>query len=618
MIDLKTVLIKYPWDEMFTKKYQTLDYLWEFDLTVTREEIWPYLIDTSSFNRRLGFPKFEYKETDGKLFGKTKQAGFRLEWEEIPWEWDYLKEIGNARKYTKGFARFLRIRFILETLGESRSKLYIYFGWIPSGFFTKKILQYAMPRMFETFQKGLTEIQNEIKTKSLSNRVSGQITSSFKPEAQWVNESKLDSQIPILIQRGIKKETIEPIFSWIKSADDNELDRIRIKELSNRFQKDQDEVLFLFLHGCRLGIFTLSWDVICPHCRGVRTSLQKLGDLPEKDECDVCEIGFETSGINSIEVTFHLHPSVRIVQKQIYCAAEPATKQHILLTKVVPAKKSYSSNLLLNSGIYRLRKKGEKKYQLVDIKDNYSQTDILWLKETDDTEIKVAPKPNLVFENISDEDTTIVIEERSEDKTSLRPTEIFDYQEFRDLFSEEAIATNLQLDIGIKTILFTDIVGSTKFYELAGDHGAFLQVREHFIKTHQIIQMYKGVVVKTIGDAVMASFSSPIQALKASKEMQEWFHPENKHTPVRIRISIHSGNCLAVNLNSNIDYFGNTVNYTAKLQTLVGSGEIIISETIFRDQEIRDYLRSNSIKLRKVPFQLTWTDRTDSTYIWQV
>ncbi len=125
---------------------------------------------------------------------------------------------------------------------------------------------------------------------------------------------------------------------------------------------------------------------------------------------------------------------------------------------------------------------------------------------------------------------------------SLRPTEIFNFQEFRDLFSEEAIATNLQLDIGIKTILFTDIVGSTRFYETEGDHGAFLQVREHFIKTNQIITNFKGVVVKTIGDAVMASFSSPLQALKASKEMLEWFHPENKHTPVRIRISIHTGN----------------------------------------------------------------------------
>ncbi|PKA22001.1 hypothetical protein CH381_33130, partial [Leptospira sp. mixed culture ATI2-C-A1] len=103
-----------------------------------------------------------------------------------------------------------------------------------------------------------------------------------------------------------------------------------------------------------------------------------------------------------------------------------------------------------------------------------------------------------------------------------------------------------------------------------------------------------------------------------AKEMQEWFHPENKHTPVRIRISIHTGNCLAVNLNSNIDYFGNTVNYTAKLQAVTNSGEISFSETIFRDRDIREYLRAGEIKLRKIEFELPWADRTDFVYIWKV
>lgn len=618
MIDLNTLLQKYPWEEPWKSMGKHMDNLWEFDLSITREEVWPYLIDTSSFNKRIGLPRFQYLEKEGKLFGKTKQAGFQLEWEEVPWEWEYLKEIGNARIYKRGFAKYVRIKILAEPLGESRCKVYVYLGAIPRNFFTKKILEIALPRLKESFQKGFKEIEEEIKLrKPKLQSISGK-EKTFFPEAQWIHPEKLDKQTPILVEKGIQKETIAKVFTWIKQSPDNELDRIRIKSVSRLLDLNPDEVLFLFLHGCRLGIFTLSWDIVCPHCRGVRTSLTKLGDMPAKDQCDVCEIDFDTTGVNSIEVTFHLHPSVRIVEKQMYCAAEPATKQHILLTKRVGGRKSFSSSLLIGSGVYRLRKKGEKKYRLVESKQTHNQTDILWLPETNDEEIKVIPKPNLVFENDLEEDVTIVLEERSEDQNSLRPSEIFDYQEFRDLFSEEAIATNLQLDIGIKTILFTDIVGSTKFYETEGDHGAFLQVREHFIKTNQIIQNFRGVVVKTIGDAVMASFSSPLQALKAAKEMQEWFHPENKHTPVRIRISIHTGNCLAVNLNSNIDYFGNTVNYTAKIQSVTNSGEISFSETIFRDKDIREYLRNNDIKLKKVEFPLPWANRTDFVYIWKV
>ncbi|TGL17115.1 adenylate/guanylate cyclase domain-containing protein [Leptospira yanagawae] len=618
MIDLNTLLQKYPWEEPWKSMGKHMDNLWEFDLSIAREEVWPYLIDTSSFNKRIGLPRFQYLEKEGKLFGKTKQAGFQLEWEEVPWEWEYLKEIGNARIYKRGFAKYVRIKILAEPLGESRCKVYVYLGAIPRNFFTKKILEIALPRLKESFQKGFKEIEEEIKLRKPKLQSIHGKEKTFFPEAQWIHPEKLDKQTPILVEKGIQKETIAKVFTWIKQSPDNELDRIRIKSVSRLLDLNPDEVLFLFLHGCRLGIFTLSWDIVCPHCRGVRTSLTKLGDMPAKDQCDVCEIDFDTTGVNSIEVTFHLHPSVRIVEKQMYCAAEPATKQHILLTKRVGGRKSFSSSLLIGSGVYRLRKKGEKKYRLVESKQTHNQTDILWLPETNDEEIKVIPKPNLVFENDLEEDVTIVLEERSEDQNSLRPSEIFDYQEFRDLFSEEAIATNLQLDIGIKTILFTDIVGSTKFYETEGDHGAFLQVREHFIKTNQIIQNFRGVVVKTIGDAVMASFSSPLQALKAAKEMQEWFHPENKHTPVRIRISIHTGNCLAVNLNSNIDYFGNTVNYTAKIQSVTNSGEISFSETIFRDKDIREYLRNNDIKLKKVEFPLPWANRTDFVYIWKV
>lgn len=618
MIDLKSLLQKYPWEDRWKNLATPMDSLWEFDLPVTREEMWPHLIDTSALNKRVGMPRYDYQEKDGKLMGKTRQVGFRLEWEEVPWEWEYLKEIGNARIYSKGFGHYVRSRIILETLGESRCKVYLYFGWIPRNFFMRKLLQYAMPKLEISFRKAFDEIADEIKRKKPKKALIPGKEFSFVPEAQWIHPEKLDKETQNLINKGISKEAVKSVFDWIKTASDNDLDRIRIKEVSRNLNLDPDEILFLFLQACRLGIFTLSWDIVCPHCRGVRTSLTRLSDLPAKDECEVCEIDFDTTGVNSIEVTFHLHPSIRIIEKQFFCAAEPATKQHILLTKIIPAKKSFSSNLLIGSGVFRLRKKGDKKYRLVDIKQSYQQTDILWLPETKEEEIKVSPKPNLVFENESDSDVTIVLEERSEDQISLRPSEIFNYQEFRDLFSEEAVATNLQLDIGIKTILFTDIVGSTKFYESEGDHGAFLQVREHFIKTNQIIQNFRGVVVKTIGDAVMASFSSPLQALKAAKEMQEWFHPENQHTPVRIRISIHTGNCLAVNLNSNIDYFGNTVNYTAKIQSVTNSGEVSFSETIFRDRDIREYLRAESIKLHKTEFPLPWADRTDFVYVWKV
>ncbi len=190
---------------------------------------------------------------------------------------------------------------------------------------------------------------------------------------------------------------------------------------------------------------------------------------------------------------------------------------------------------------------------------------------------------------------------------------MFNFQDFRDLFTEQAIASDLQLDIGIQTILFTDIVGSTRFYIAEGDSGAFKEVREHFVQVFRIIKEHKGAVVKTIGDAVMASFSSPLHSLLASIELQKVFQisPENR---IQIRVSVHLGQCLAVNLNSNIDYFGNAVNYASKLQGITEAGEITFSEAIFRDEEIRNHLKTTGMKVKRVPFKLPWFQKEDSVY----
>ncbi|GBF49898.1 adenylate/guanylate cyclase [Leptospira ryugenii] len=618
MIELKQLLAKYPWEDRWTKLGKPMDFLFEFDLRVTREEIWPFLIDTSSFNKRMELPKFSYEERNGVLNGKAKQIGMDLVWEEVPWEWEYLKEIANARIYSKGFAKYLRTYFILEPHGEERSKLFVYFGWIPRNIFMRLLLQFAVPTIKKDFLRTLAGIEEEIiNQKSNKPKVLFNTAISFQNEFQWVHPEKLEESKRKFKEVGISETTTNEIIEYLKRANDNEIDRIRVKSISQLLDLDPNEVLKFFLYGCRFGIFTLSWDVICPHCRGVRTSVQKLGDMPPDDECEVCEIQFNTTEQNSIEVTFHMHPSVRVVEKQFFCAAEPNTKKHILLTKHVPAGKVFSSDLLIKNGLYRLRQKGKQKYHLVEVNESNLDKEIVWTEELGNQEIQVKPKPGIVFQNQSDEGITIVLEERKEDQNSLRPKELFNFNEFRDLFSEEAIATNLQLDIGVQTILFTDIVGSTRFYESTGDHGAFLQVREHFVKAYTIIREHKGTVVKTIGDAVMASFPAPLFAFKAAESLQGWFHNSNEATEIRIRVSIHSGNCLAVNLDSNIDYFGNTVNYAAKMQGVTGSGEVSISETVFRDNSIRNYLKEKEMKLKKIDFPLSWTERTDTVYIWK-
>ena len=85
-------------------------------------------------------------------------------------------------------------------------------------------------------------------------------------------------------------------------------------------------------------------------------------------------------------------------------------------------------------------------------------------------------------------------------------------------------------------------------------------------------------MVKTIGDAVMATFPTPDRAVAAALRMREAMRDAQRRAHGRedllLKIGIHEGPCLAVTLNDRQDYFGQTVNIAARVQGLADSRSI--------------------------------------------
>ena len=165
------------------------------------------------------------------------------------------------------------------------------------------------------------------------------------------------------------------------------------------------------------------------------------------------------------------------------------------------------------------------------------------------------------------------------------------------MFSEDYIAADVRLGVGEQTLLFTDVVGSTAFYASRGDPAAFVEIKKHFDELFAIVVANRGAVVKTIGDAVMASFTSPLDAVRAARQIHDAFHPGRTDTPIRLRISLNTGPCIAVRLNANADFFGGTVNVAAKLQALAEGHQIAMSEATYRSPSVADYLAEQGAEL---------------------
>jgi adenylate cyclase len=157
--------------------------------------------------------------------------------------------------------------------------------------------------------------------------------------------------------------------------------------------------------------------------------------------------------------------------------------------------------------------------------------------------------------------------------------------EFRRMFSSDALRPAVTLRIGRLTLLFTDLTASTALYQRIGDAGAFTIVQDHFALIERTVAEHRGAVVKTIGDAVMAVFDRDEDGLRAAMALHaRWpaFCEERPDAgPCALKIGVHSGPCYAVNANGILDYFGQTVNVTARLQGEANAGEIVLTDELW-------------------------------------
>lgn len=128
-------------------------------------------------------------------------------------------------------------------------------------------------------------------------------------------------------------------------------------------------------------------------------------------------------------------------------------------------------------------------------------------------------------------------------------------------------------------ILFTDIVGSTQFFEAKGDIAGLELVRRHNALLFPIVQSNGGWIVKTIGDAIMAVFVEPARAVACGVQMQRALAQENTRgaDPIHIRVGAHCGRAL---VEEGKDVYGDAVNLAARVVNEARADEIIISRAL--------------------------------------
>jgi class 3 adenylate cyclase len=576
------LLALHPWPAEHASQPR-LQWCWHFDLPTAPASLWPVIADTSRLNRALGVAQMTFEARGQELWGSAKNGGVRHEWLEVPWNWVAGEWLTCLRVYTRGFAKVMYAIHRVEPL-DGGCRVYLYFGAVPRGPLGSLALRVGFPSLGRAYEKLLPAVAARIAA------IRPPQLELPAPELSQEAATRLVAVRDQLLRDGLDPVGVERLLEWIRTGDEADLYRIQVRERARVWNVDERELLRVALHATRAGVLSMSWDAICPHCRGVAQENPALGTLRAEAACQVCEVEFEMRSDTAVEVTFHVHPSIREVAQRHFCSAEPATKEHIHVQLAVPAGRSAVVTPALAPGRYRMRRHGERRYGYLDIDEAARSEVVRWTCE-DGAVVRGAPGAAVEIDNPDPDPRLFIVEKSQWIDHALRPGQLLSMPDFRDLFSEDYLAADVQLSVGEQTLLFTDVVGSTAFYAERGDPGAFIEIKRHFDEVFAIVASHRGAAIKTIGDSVMAAFVSPLDGVRAAHAIHQAFSPARVASPIRLRISLNTGPCIAVRFNANIDYFGGTVNLAAKLQSLAEAWQVAMSEQTYLAAGVQEYLR---------------------------
>src|SRR5271166_2611489 len=421
-----------------------------------------------------------------------------------------------------------------------------------------------------------------------------------------------------LLRQSTDPDAAGAIEELVRDAPDRALCRVNVIDFARQTGVDEERAVAAFLHAARLGLFELSWNVLCPGCGGVLDTSTTLKSVNKEEyDCALCAAGYRPTLDEMVEVTFTVSRRVRRINahdphelpfaeyfRQIFWGSgidvpddfEQLVEEIVLdQIELPPGEKALLSLQLpaefvivvdpVTHGTQFLDVKGEPTRERQNLSLVFDK-----LRAPTGT-VTLHPGPlRLTLENRTDTRLLPGLwvagdklhELLGRRRPFLTAKRLLTNQVFRDLYGTDTIDVDQRLKITSLTFLFTDLKGSTELYERVGDLVAFDLVRAHFEVLKDIIAAEAGAVVKTSGDAVMATFSTADRAVAAALRMRDAmrdFKNAGTGDGLLLKIGIHEGPCLAVVLDKRQDYFGRTVNIAARVQGLADSRSILATES---------------------------------------
>jgi len=468
-----------------------------------------------------------------------------------------------------------------------------------------------------------------------------------------LNESLLDDKLAELEKvRTWSPRVVSKLESFLRVDDEWALFRANPFTFAAERGVAEDEAVDLFLWASKVGIFQMTWNLLCPGCGVAVHSFTTLRSVCATFHCYLCAVDIETRLDEFVHVGFTISPKIRTIPAHDPQAlsvgdyyfrynfarearptpdgprlAELFVKEHPHVSYIEPRakhrvemdaapgqlvvydivtnavfvfdvdpkqpgpNKPFNLKLTEGAGVPAMSTIAPGRFEL-ELDNDWDQRNT----------IAVLFKPQAMLDEVQRQlaeggDAMMHFDR------FLSGRRLLTSNAFRQAFETETIQGTEGLAVRDISILFTDLKESTAMYDRIGDLKAFALVNQHFDRLGRAVETNRGAVVKTIGDAVMASFEQPVDAVRAALEMLreiEAFNEEVGEREIVLKIGVHRGASIAVTLNDRLDFFGQTVNIASRVQGLADADEIYVTDDIYRAPGVKELLTKFSVTPQQV------------------
>lgn len=413
---------------------------------------------------------------------------------------------------------------------------------------------------------------------------------------------------------------VDAVRELLVTERDHALRQLRAFAVADRAGLDRMETLVGMLRAVPAGVLEMYWSARCPRCSGEVSAATTLSDLADHAACASCGIDFDTDLSTSVEVVFAPHPAVAPRVAERFCTMFPSGAPELFATLPVPREAQVAESLDLPLGsTFHVGPGGARPDLEVEVaKDGVSELslDLAPTPGPAAPRFRVAPGAlQLKVDNRTGADQRIIVA-RGRDDQIVPASVVATLPEFRRELGSDVLSRNVRIGSRAVCLVFTDLSGSTAMYEQIGDAKAYALVRDHFDVLTGAVEAHRGVLVKTIGDAVMASFHSASDGVAAALEMRDRFDAfaagrvDVRPSP-RLNVGVHFGPALAVHTDAlGMDWFGRTVNLAARAQSAARDGALVVTEPVWEDPLVRRILEPLADRTEVIEVDLKGIGRT--------